>query len=288
MDDLSGKVAVVTGGASGIGLGIARALVGRGTHVVVADIEEARAEEAADGLATREVRAIAVGCDVTDRASLEGLADRAWQEFGHVELLCNNAGVFPPSGPLLEAKESDARWVFDVNVLGVFLGCRVFGPRFVDQGTPAHIVNTGSETSMGLVGPNVGMYMATKHAVLALSDTLRTELPDHVGVSILCPGSVSTDIQMSTRNRHERYGGSATRTAPPRRPGFGLEPDEVGTRVVEGVERGDFYILTHPPVVEFARERWEEINQAFQDQAPRFEGDERLDSRAMLRGRPRS
>ena len=284
MERIEGTVAVVTGGASGIGLGIARAFAARGAHVVIADIEEDRASAAAAELQSGMTRAIAVACDVTDRASVESLAERAWQEFGHADIVVNNAGVIAP-GALIDVAEADARWVLDVNVMGVIHGCAVFGRRFVDQGTPAHIVNTGSEHSFGMPHTNAAIYNASKHAILGLSDVLRHELPDHIGVSVLCPGIVHTDLSQARRNRHERYGGAAVPAGPRPLPGaeIGLGPDEVGARVAGAVERGEFFILTHPPVVELAQERWEEIRDAFARQAPRFEGDERLDTRAYLR-----
>jgi NAD(P)-dependent dehydrogenase (short-subunit alcohol dehydrogenase family) len=284
MQDLSDKVAVVTGGASGIGLGISRALAARGVHVVVADIEEDAAARAADELSQQGVRTQAARCDVSDRSSVEALADRAWREFGHVDIAVNNAGVFPPPGPLVDCREQDARWVLEVNVLGILHGCAVFGRRFMDQGTPAHIVNTGSENSLGVPHTNAAVYTASKHAVLGLSDVLRRELPDFIKVSIVCPGIVTTQLQSALRNRPERYGGP---TSPqPRRepqPDIGLMPDEVGVRVVEGIERDDFYIVTHPPVRELVEERAAEILAAFDAQAARFEGDERLDTRAVIR-----
>jgi len=283
MQDLLDKVAVVTGGASGIGLGITRALAARGVHVVVADIEEDAAARAADELSRQGVRTQAARCDVSDRRSGEALADRAWREFGHVDIAVNNAGVFPPPGPLVDCREQDARWVLEVNVLGVLHGCAVFGRRFMDQGTPAHIVNTGSENSLGVPHTNAAVYTASKHAVLGLSDVLRRELPDFIRVSILCPGIVTTQLQSALRNRPERYGGPTPQPRRGPRPGIGLMPDEVGIRVVQGIERDDFYIVTHPPVRELVEERAAEILAAFDAQAPRFEGDERLDTRAVLR-----
>jgi NAD(P)-dependent dehydrogenase (short-subunit alcohol dehydrogenase family) len=277
------KVVVVTGAASGIGRGIAEAVARRGASVVVADIEAERAEEVASTLASGGTRALAVGCDVTDSASIEALAEFAWDEFGHVDVVVNNAGVFS-SSPFLDIEEANARWILDVNVMGVFLGCKIFGRRFVEQGSPAHIVNTGSENSLGMAHTNAAVYTASKHAVLALSDVLRNELPDFIGVSILCPGIVTTDLGNASRNRQERYGGS-TPPGPDNSAasGYGLGPDEVGERVAQGVERGDFYIVTHPPVVEIASQRWDEISAAFAAQAPRFDGDEKLDTRALFR-----
>jgi NAD(P)-dependent dehydrogenase (short-subunit alcohol dehydrogenase family) len=171
-----------------------------------------------------------------------------------------------------------------LNVLGVLNGCVVFGRRFLEQGTPAHIVNTGSENSLGMAHTHAAMYTASKHAVLGLSDVLRHELPEFVGVSILCPGIVPSNLQSALRNRPDRFGGAIEverRASTPS--GIGLLPDEIGERVVRGIRQSDFYIVTHPPVREIVEERADEILAAFDAQAPRFAGDERLDTRALLR-----
>jgi NAD(P)-dependent dehydrogenase (short-subunit alcohol dehydrogenase family) len=267
MDSLDGKVAVVTGGASGIGAGIGRALARAGAHVVVADLDRAAAEVTAAELGALGVRAPAVGCDVRERASVEALAEHAWGAFGRVDVVVNNAGVLPPVGRLVDLAEHEVRRVLDVNVVGVWQGCSVFGRRLIEQGTPAHILNTGSENSLGIPHTGAAAYTASKHAVLGLSDVLRRELPDFIGVSVLCPGMVAT-----------RLGSTDTNPAL----AAGMDADEVGRRSVEGILRGDFYILTHPPVVELARERWEELSAAFSSQAPRFPGDEELDTREIL------
>jgi NAD(P)-dependent dehydrogenase (short-subunit alcohol dehydrogenase family) len=188
----------------------------------------------------------------------------------------------PPTKPAVDIEERDARWVLEINVLGVWHGCSVFGRRLIEQGTPAHIVNTGSENSLGVPHTGAALYTASKHAILGLSDVLRRELPDFIGVSVLCPGMVATELSKSGLKRPDRFGGPFERGA---RTGVqpGLDPDEVGRRTVEGIKRGDFYIVTHPPVVELAEERWKEISAAFAEQAPRFDGDEVLDTRVFLR-----
>ena len=282
MQDLRDRAAVVTGAGGGIGLGIARALAGAGVDVVVADIEADAAEAAARDLASTGVRTLACSCDVSDRSDVEALAERAWAAFGRIDILVNNAGVFPPIARLVDALEQDVRWVLDVNVMGVWNGCSVFGRRFVDQGSPAHIVNTGSENSLGMAHTGAAAYTASKHAVLGLSDVLRHELPDHIGVSIVCPGMVATRLGTAARNRPARFGGPLEPVGPPG-PALGLDPDEVGRLTVEGVRRGDFYIVTHPPVREIVQERCAEILGAFDAHAPRFDGDDRLDTRAIMR-----
>jgi NAD(P)-dependent dehydrogenase (short-subunit alcohol dehydrogenase family) len=279
MEDLAGKVAVVTGAASGIGRGIAAALVREGTSVVLADIDAAGAVQAAAELEVPGIRTLGVGLDVTDRDAVEALAERAWAEFGHVELCVNNAGVFPPISRAISIDEADARWVLEVNLMGAWYGCSAFGRRFVEQGTPAHILNTGSENSLGMAHTGAAFYTASKHALLGLSDVLRFELPDFIGVSILCPGMVKTKLSSSVTHRQARFGG-------PGEPGpgsaLGLEAEEVGEKAVEGIKRGDFFIVTHPPVRALVEERTEELLAAFDAQAPRYEGDEAIDTRAIM------
>jgi NAD(P)-dependent dehydrogenase (short-subunit alcohol dehydrogenase family) len=285
MKDLKDKVAVVTGGASGIGLGIARALAKKGTHIVIADMQQEKAKLAADELAKTGVKILSFACDVSERSSVARLADEAWSAFGHVDIIVNNAGVFPGVGPLVDAQEDAFRWVLDVNVIGVWHGCSIFGKRFQEQGTPAHIVNTGSENSISPAHPYAGFYTASKHAVLALSDILRMELPDFIGVSIVCPGAVKTQLMNSSRYRLDRFGGP-TEPDPAISDGgqmqSGMEADEIGERTVKGVENGDFYIVTHPHVREFVEERYNELLAAFDAQAPHYPGDDIHNPRKLL------
>jgi len=262
--EIAGRTAVVTGGASGIGRGIGRALAARGADVVVADVDAARATEVAAELARTGVRSIGVACDVTERASVEALAERAWRDFGRVDILCNNAGV-GTLAPIVETPLRDAEWLFAVNVWGVIHGCQVFVPRFLAAGRPAHVLNTGSEHSVGIPFPGMGIYTATKHAVLALSDVLRRELePQGIGVSILCPGVVRTEIWNAGRSRPDRFGGR--QDSPPEFASFldaGMDPDEVGRIAVAGVEVGDFFIMSHPEVRAIAEDRCRDVLAAF-------------------------
>ena len=262
--EIAGKVAVVTGGASGIGRGIGRALAARGADVVVADVDAARAAEVAAELERAGVRSIGAACDVTERASVEALADSAWTAFGRVDVLCNNAGV-GTLAPVTDTPLRDSEWLFAVNVWGVIHGCQVFVPRFLAAGRPAHVLNTGSEHSVGIPFPGMGIYTATKHAVLALSDVLRRELESQgVGVSILCPGVVRTEIWNAGRSRPERFGGR--QESPPEFATFldsGMDPDEVGRIAVAGIEAGDFFIMSHPEVRAVAEARCRDVLAAF-------------------------
>jgi NAD(P)-dependent dehydrogenase (short-subunit alcohol dehydrogenase family) len=281
------KVAVVTGGASGIGLGISRALARAGAHVVVADIQEEKAVQAAAALGKLGVRTSAIGCDVTARGSVERLADHAWAKYGHVDIIVNNAGVMGEMCSLVDGTEVDLRWLLDVNLIGQWHGCAVFGKRFIEQGTEAHILNTASENSFYAAVPNSGFYVATKHAVLGMSDALRMEMPEFVGVSILACGLVNTNLSSATEARPQRFGGPVVRDEATKEAGkqamqLGMDPDEVGRRAVAGLQRGDFYIVTHPHNRDYIAERYAEILRAFDNEAPHFEGDEKYDLRKIM------
>ncbi len=283
--DVAGKTAVVTGGGSGIGRAIARALAAAGCNVGVADVEREAAERAAVELEREGVVARAYEVDVTSDAGVEALAERSFQDFGSVEILVNNAGVSSKPGPLLESAASDFDWVFGVNVRGMLSGIRAFGGRFARSGNPSWIVNTGSEHCLGVPHLYSGLYTASKHAVLGLSAVLRGELPDHVGVSVLCPGLVDTGIWRSSERRPERFGGAAeANPAAAAVMKLGMPPAEVATRVVDAIRDETFYIVSHSHVVEIARGRWEEVAAAFEAQAPRRDGDEQYSMERIMAG----
>jgi len=270
--DLHGKVAVVTGGGSGIGAGMVRAFAEAGMHVVVADIEVDRAEAIARQVADNGQRAIAVDVDVTDYSSVVALADRAFGEFGTVHLLCNNAGVML-SGPMLNLKVEDWHWVFEVNVFGVVHGIYAFVPRMITQDGEAHIVNTASMSSFS-DGRYHSPYTASKHACGVITEALRGEMAEHgIGVSGLYPGGVATDIMNSQRNRQPRYGDPTSfEIAPSRASGEMaadvMEPTDVGRLVRQAVIDNAAWIFTHPHwLQQYAEGRWEEIRSAAADQA---------------------
>ncbi len=284
MDDFTGKVAVVTGAASGIGLALARRCAGEGMRVVLADVERDPLDAAAKDLATEhgDDRVLAVPTDVRDAAAVDALAAATFERFGTAHLLCNNAGV--GVGGLAWTVPADRwRWIVEVNLLSVAHGVRAFVPRMIEQGE-GHVVNTASAAGI-LTGPGMSPYYATKHAVVALSESLFFDLRltgGAVGVSVLCPEWVRTRIADSERNRPE--GVSATdmlgQPVPEPVPGAegddaaaapglrdvvqglvdgGIDPDEVAAAVVDGVRAGRFWIFTHPTTVDRARLRWDAI-----------------------------
>ncbi|MEO0418965.1 MAG: SDR family NAD(P)-dependent oxidoreductase [Pseudomonadota bacterium] len=189
MTDFAPKTAVITGGASGIGLALARRLAGQGARVMVADLpgEALRRAAGIEGLIARE-------CDVSDHAQAEALADTAFEELGQVDLVLNNAGQGGVRGKMWEVDTDKARAHFDVNFWGVWNGCKVFAPRLIAQGSEAALYNTGSENSWFCAVPETAAYIAAKHAVLGLTESLREDLPDHVHAGLIIPGWVYTPL----------------------------------------------------------------------------------------------
>lgn len=252
MDDFSGRTAVVTGAASGIGRALADSFAAQGMNVVLSDVEQAPVEQAAAEVASTGVETLSVVCDVRDGAQVDSLAAAAIERFGNVHVLCNNAGV-GAGGLLAEVSESDWEWVLGVNLWGVIHGIRAFLPAMNAHGEPGHIINTASMAGL-VAGPFMGPYNASKFAVVAISETLHKEqrmLDQVIGVSVLCPGFVSTRIFESGRNRPEDLGGP-----PPDIPGdggigrqmiqAGIPPSQVADDVVDAVREDRFYVLTHP------------------------------------------
>ena len=265
MKDLAGKVAFVTGAASGIGLGICRAAVGAGMKVMMADIEAPVLERAHELLThdlPRNADVAKIVCDVSDKKFVEDAAQETIARFGRVHLLCNNAGV--SSGGLVEeCDEGDWNWLIGVNYLGVLHGCQAFLRHIKDHGEGGHIVNTSSMA--GLLGGMAGWgpYNSTKFAVVGLTEVLRQEGKEHgIGASVLCPGGVATNIFDAPRNRPDRFGAQVSETAYGN-VGEGIEdalnPDIVGKLVLEAVQSNILYIFTDPRFIRLLQRRHEHM-----------------------------
>ncbi|HEY2707923.1 MAG TPA: SDR family NAD(P)-dependent oxidoreductase [Caulobacteraceae bacterium] len=266
MEELNGKVAFITGGASGIGLSMAEAFGREGMSVMLADIEAAALERALTGLREQQIKAEGVIVDVASREAVRAAAEATIAAFGKVHVVCNNAGV-GAGGPLGVVAPSDWDWVIDVNLKGVVYGVEVFAPLIEAHGEGGHFVNTASLAGM-VSPPGMEPYCATKFAVVAMSEGWAQQLAaKNIGVSVLCPGYVKTRINESRRNRPAAYGPDERSPppagAPPSPVLSGIDVAPVGRRVVEAVKANELYIFTHPGSKANVAARFERILAAF-------------------------
>jgi NAD(P)-dependent dehydrogenase (short-subunit alcohol dehydrogenase family) len=266
MQEFDGKVAFVTGAASGIGLGISRALAGAGMKVMLADIEKPALDAAAKSLRAGGAAIETIVCDVSDARSMRAAADATIAAFGKVHVLCNNAGV-STGGLVEELDDGDWDWVVGVNYLGVLNGCRAFLPHIKRHREGGHIVNTSSMA--GLLGGQAGWgpYNSTKFAVVGLTEVLRQEGREGgFGASVLCPGGVNTNIYESPRNRPGRFGPQVSKPAVEdirEALKSGLDPTVVGKLVLEAIRDNRLYIFTDPRFRKMVETRYQRILEDF-------------------------
>jgi NAD(P)-dependent dehydrogenase (short-subunit alcohol dehydrogenase family) len=261
------RVAVVTGGASGIGRALAERFAAEGMKIVLADVEDAALAAAAREMSDAGATVVAVRTDVAQLADIETLADRAWSAYGAVHVLCNNAGV-SGGGLSWEVSAAEWEWVLGVNLWGVIHGVRTFVPRMLAGGDEGHVVNTASVAGL-TTAPGMGAYNVSKFGVVALSEVMHHELGmlgAKLKVSVLCPAWVNTRIIDSDRNRPGEPSG------PGANPGFdamretvrglveaGLPPSRVAELVFEAIRDERLYVLTHPDFLPLVRHRMEGI-----------------------------
>ncbi len=269
MQEFQGNVAVITGAASGIGKGLARQCAAEGMRVVLADVDEEGLGEIRSELEKRGTEVLAVPTDVRQAENIDALAAASLEKFGAVHLVFNNAGVLL-SGFAWERTDDDWRWVLDVNLFGVINGVRSFMPILLDQGGPGHIVNTASVGGL-MAGPFLSPYVVSKHAVVALTESVYHELATldtQVGISVLCPGPIATGIGDSERIRPADQSDTRALESEAEKEydsrlssGIlsGMEPDEVGRIVFEGLRDDRFWIYTHPVYREAIQGRMESI-----------------------------
>jgi NAD(P)-dependent dehydrogenase (short-subunit alcohol dehydrogenase family) len=266
MQDLEGKTAFITGGASGIGFGMARAFLRAGMNVVMADIRQDHLDEAAATLKGSNLPYHFVRLDVTDRAAFDRAADETERVFGKVHVVCNNAGV-GGNAPIDQAEYEDWDWVMGVNLGGVVNGVKTFVPRIKRHGEGGHIVNTSSMAGIIPLTAQGGIYAASKFAVRGLTDSLRLAMGQYrIGVSVLCPGLVHTNIMDGEASRPQhlkakiqhpsRHAGASSGNA-------GMDPLEMGERVLTGIRRNDAYILTHGEFKDEVKGLFDEILASF-------------------------
>ncbi len=264
--DLEGKVAVVTGGASGIGKGIAEALKNEGAELVIADIEDGALQRTA-----KELGATGIQTDVSSAESVGALATEVVERFGTAHVLVNNAGI-GPMGRIADLTLDDWKWMVGVNLWGVIHGIHAFLPILKGNEEGGHIVNTSSMA--GLVGmPGLGSYTLTKYGVLGLTEVLAKELEEDgskVGATVLCPGTIHTNIGTSSRNRPDDNAGGL-HDVDISQEGSEVDmsgvrwmiPIEVGTIVVDCIRSGELYALTHPDWWDMVEPRFVAIASAF-------------------------
>jgi NAD(P)-dependent dehydrogenase (short-subunit alcohol dehydrogenase family) len=261
MKDVAGRTAFITGGASGIGLGMARVFVKAGMKVVIADLRQDHLDAALAGFDRSHVHGIRL--DVTDRAAMAAAADEAERTFGKLHVLVNNAGV-GAEGPLQKATFNDWDFTLGVNLGGVVNGIQILLPRIRAHGEGGHVVNTASLAALVTMPAHLAMYVTAKAGVLALSEAIRAELmQENIGVTVLCPGPVKSNIHQAAQNRPERFRTNTGFTESEAQLGrrqvspLWMEPEEVGAMVLKAIREDELYVITHGEWREAARARFE-------------------------------
>ena len=266
-------MAFITGGASGIGLGLAKVLVKAGMKVVMADVREDHLAGATEFFAQqgRKGDVLALRLDVTDREAFAQAAQDTLRAFGKVHVLVNNAGM-GLLGPVKQARFADWDWGISVMIVGVINGIQTFLPHLLAHGEGGHIVSTSSMAAVVPI-PNCSIYIMAKAALIGLSESLRGELaPDSIGVSAFCPGPVQTNIRESGKTRPEKFrkdsGFAEFEQRLGERPNSPLwmDPEECGERILRGIRRNDLYIFTHPEFREGAEEHYRAMLASFPDE----------------------
>lgn len=265
MLDFRDKVVVITGGATGIGFALAKSVGAEGARVVIAEPREHRLKEAVKALSQLSIQADYHVCDVSDRDQVNALCEFAWSLGPRVVALINNAGIGIGGGSVMGRDIREVRRLFDVNFFGVWHGCALFGKRMIEQAEPAGIFNVGSENSLFVGVPNIAAYVASKHAILGLTDALRDELPDHIQVGLICPGFVKSEITDPSVAK------------------LAMDTDKFAAIAMKQIKEKRFYIVSHAHNIKHIDARYQEIKDAYCESAPRYEGDDEYDIRTLMR-----
>lgn len=263
MDSFKDKTVVITGGATGIGFGLAKRFGAEGAKIVIGEPRQNRLDEAIAALHELGIDAAALVMDVTDPASVEALADFTWNTYGGAHVLINNAGIPSSRMPIVDVPMADVRKLFDVNFFGVWHGAAIFGKRMIAQGEPAAIYNLASENSFFNAVQNSASYIASKHAVRGLTEAMRAEFPDFVQVGMIVPGFVASEMTKGSEQ-------------------FAMDADTFAEKVVEQIRGGEFYVVTHAYNIERIKPIHEEIEDAYARNAPRYDGDDEYDVPTLI------
>jgi NAD(P)-dependent dehydrogenase (short-subunit alcohol dehydrogenase family) len=264
MREFRDKVVVITGGATGIGFAFARAFAAEGAKIVISGLRGNRLRDSAGALAESGADVKSHVGDVSKLEDVEALADFAWNAYGHVDVIMNNAGVMVQHNSVIDMPIEDIQNIFAVNFFGVLYGCKVFGKRFIEQGTPAAIYNLGSENSLFHGTPYNGAYVATKHSVLAITHSLYEELPSFIDVSLICPGFVVSEL------------------GPEENMKYGMATDKFIGIAMEQLKANEFFVVSHAYNMERIDDRHKMLSKAYATYAPRYAGDQEYDVRTII------
>jgi len=277
MQNLKGKTAFVTGGASGLGLGVAKALAAEGMNVVIADLRESAIEEA---LPQIDAPTLGIKLDISNREDFKAAADKAEAKFGKIHVLINCAGIACAAGPLWSVSAKDTDFALRVNIVGILNGIQEIVPRMIAHGEGGYVVSTASKAGLIPV-PGCGLYNLTKQAVIAITETLACDLPENIGAAVLCPGPFDSNLGFSSMQVQSEllneplptFGpppGASDDAPPPPPPNASMNalfhsPEEAGERVLRGIKRNDIYIITHSEFKDGWVARANAITRAFPD-----------------------
>ena len=262
MQDLKGKVIAITGGATGIGFALAKTLGQDGAKIIIGEPRKEKLEEAVKILKDLGVQACETPLDVTNLKSVEEFAEFTIKSFGRVDILINNAGISGAGGRIDKVDIAKAKNIFDVNFFGVWHGCSVFSKKMIEQGSSAAIYNVGSENSLFIAVPKSVAYVASKHAVFALSESLRNDLPGYIHVGTIIPGYVDTPLTNQVEG--------------------GMNADEFADIVKEQIKNQEHIIVSHAYNSVHIERRNEEIMSAYKKYAPRYDGDDEYDIKTIF------
>ena len=264
MEDLAGKVVVVTGAASGVGLGCARTFARAGMKVALCDLRAEPLKGAVENVRALGADAIGIPTDVSKKDSVEQAAEEVVRAFGKIHIAMNNAGVVLRGLPMAEITDEAWNWVLGVNLYGVIHGIQSFVPRIRAHGEGGHVINTASMAGLYVGDRQTGAYSASKFAVVALSEALAKDLAGtNIGVSVLTPAAVATDIYVNSARLRGALGDPNRFAQTPADIAAGLAPDDVGERVLDGIRAGQFFLITHPETRSWVTDRHARLMAAY-------------------------